>query len=88
MKCVPTRQQGISPNKPAHAILIKVLSIMKSKCPDTRFAFTPWFSPIVNQNYQKEKKNWQNHFDNRNTVQSALFKLPGIYQNCSNFEMF
>ena len=48
---VPIGLQTIDLNVPLHAILIKILSIMKYKIPGTWQAFILWSLSIVNKQY-------------------------------------
>ena len=45
----------INPSVPPHAILIKLLSIMKAKCPGATLAFIRWTSLIGNQTLNESK---------------------------------
>ena len=67
-----------SSNAPQHAILIKVISIMKSKRPGTWLTFIQCTSLIVNPTLKKrEKRHWHKHCDNRcnNTVGIKMSNL-------------
>ena len=54
---IPISPNGINGinSAPPHPILIKILSIIKEKCPDTCLAFILWASLIGNQTLKERK---------------------------------